>query len=137
MIINKKLSSEILPNGITKSLTIAYNTGACQCFKDCDCYQNKGQIGDPFYLYNGKFTLEEAIAILERDNKNKALIDKYKNDAIQWRNALTNKEFNKVVDSYKKIHKQMNNLNHSEIYKNNDKVYLIHRFFLKYGSCIK
>lgn len=134
MVKYRKLSSETLPNGIVKTLSILFNDGACQCFKDCDCYKDKGQVGEPFYLYNGETTEEKALSILRAKIKHEETIALYKEQAMAWRDSISIKSFNIVVNSFKRYHKQspMKILNHSELYNDVTSVYLIHRYYLKH-----
>jgi hypothetical protein len=43
---------EVYNNIPIKKLTFnLVNDGSCQCFKDCDCYANKGKIEDTYEMY--------------------------------------------------------------------------------------
>ena len=114
-----------------------YNTGSCQCYKDCDCYKYKGVISR-FNLYKHEHSkrLFDNLIECEKD-MNLCLIVKNKRnermeEAVLWFNSMSIKEQNKIINLYKESHGNMfKRHNHDMIRTNNNAIYQIYSRLLK------
>ena len=115
----------------------SYNDGACQCYKDCDCYLNKGTIAyHNFYKHNRSKaifeTLEECTKDLNQILLNKRKVAELTNNAIEWFNSKTTTEQNKLIDWLKANHKNYKRQTHSSVKANPSIILALYRLQLKH-----
>jgi len=114
-----------------------HNDGACQCYKDCDCANNKGIIAKHDLYKHSKAktmfsTLEECVKDLNLTipslERNKELTI----EALDWFNSKTTSEQNKLIDWLKLNHKQYKRQTHSSVKSNPSIILALHRLQLKH-----
>lgn len=139
MIKEKTISTETLPSGIVKQIKQLYNTGSCQCYRDCDCYKDRGFVKEPYVTYNHKYETEAAaIQQLKEKERQEEIISTYKNEALIWKTALSFKDFCHILNECRKINKdKVFRKPHKECFNDNDTMYKLHRVFLKHVSDTK
>ena len=115
MLVNRNVKKEILENGIVKKTFDLYNDGGCQCFKDCNCYLDRGIVQKDIITYNNCLTLDEALFRQKQSLENKERLKKDTELAKEWANSMTQKELFKIITNFKQQNKSLKRFNHHEI----------------------
>ena len=115
MLVKRNVRKEILEKGIIKKTFDLYNDGGCQCFKDCNCYLDRGIVRKDVTTYNNCLTLDEALFRQKQSLENKERLKKDTELAKEWANSMTQKELFKIITNFKQQNKSLKRFNHHEI----------------------